>query len=103
MREREPALVAAIKDSLNRPDARGLRSVEEAADELHISEGTIRKMVKDRRVRAFRTPGGARRGGVMRVDVNEVKRAMTPGGAPVNEGDIARQASDIARRLTGNG
>jgi excisionase family DNA binding protein len=103
VRELAPAIAAEVVKLLGAQGPSELTSIEDAASELGIGGATVRKLVKDRRVRVYRTPGGAKRGGKMRVDVAEVKRAMAPAGAPVHEKDIQQQATALARKLTGNG
>jgi excisionase family DNA binding protein len=100
LREQAPAIADLVAARLAKGSSE-LASVEDAASQLSIGAATIRTLIKQRRVRAYRTPGGAKREGRIRVDVAEVRRAMTPTGAPVPEGDINKQASDIARKLSG--
>ena len=58
------------------PPARRYVSIGETADHLRVATKTVRSMIDDGRLRAYRS------GRVIRLDLNEVDAAMTPfGGA----------------------
>lgn len=58
------------------PFNRRYAKVSEVAEYLHVSHRTVRTMLEDGRLTAYRL--GTR---VVRIDLNEVDAAMAPGGA----------------------
>lgn len=65
---------------LDKPPAVGRRwaTTQKAADYLGVTDRTIRQMVADGRLRAYRSGGR-----VVRIDLNELDAAMEPFGGAV--------------------